>query len=296
MPAAVLMATTLGLPSVSVPVLSTTSVSTFSMRSRASAFLISTPDCAPRPTPTMIDIGVARPSAHGHAMISTETAAIRPYVKRGSGPQMDHAAKANNSNENDGRHEPGRNLIGQPLNWRAAALGLGHHLHDLREHGVAPDLVGAHDEAARLVHRAADHLVTDALGHGHRLARHHRLVDRAAPFEDGAVHRNALAGTHAQAVARGHLIEAHILVRAVGPDAPRHLRREIEQRANGAAGLFAGPQLEHLAEQHEDGDDGRRFEIDGNRAVMRRASSRETDPATRCRRCCRPKPPPCPWQ
>ena len=42
----------------------------------------------------MIDIGVARPSAHGQAMMSTETAAIRPYVKRGSGPQIDHAEKA----------------------------------------------------------------------------------------------------------------------------------------------------------------------------------------------------------
>ena len=64
-----------GLPSVSVPVLSTTSVSTFSSRSSASAFLISTPASAPRPTPTMIDIGVARPSAHGQAMMSTATAA-----------------------------------------------------------------------------------------------------------------------------------------------------------------------------------------------------------------------------
>ena len=71
-------ATTFGLPSVSVPVLSITSVSTFSMRSSASAFLISTPACAPRPTPTMIDIGVASPSAQGQAMISTVTAATRP--------------------------------------------------------------------------------------------------------------------------------------------------------------------------------------------------------------------------
>ena len=71
-------ATTFGLPSVSVPVLSTTSVSTFSMRSSASAFLISTPACAPRPTPTMIDIGVASPSAQGQAMISTATAATSP--------------------------------------------------------------------------------------------------------------------------------------------------------------------------------------------------------------------------
>ena len=77
-----------------MPVLSTTSVSTFSNRSSASAFLISTPACAPRPTPTMIDIGVARPSAHGQAMISTDTAAIRPKVKRGSGPNVAQATKA----------------------------------------------------------------------------------------------------------------------------------------------------------------------------------------------------------
>ena len=77
-PSAATIATTFGLPSVSVPVLSTTSVSTFSMRSSASAFLISTPACAPRPTPTMIDIGVASPSAQGQAMISTVTAATRP--------------------------------------------------------------------------------------------------------------------------------------------------------------------------------------------------------------------------
>ena len=64
----------LGLPSVSVPVLSTTKVSTFSKRSSASAFLMSTPSCAPRPTPTMMDIGVARPRAHGQAMMRTATA------------------------------------------------------------------------------------------------------------------------------------------------------------------------------------------------------------------------------
>ena len=93
-PAAGTIATTFGLPSVSVPVLSTTSVSTFSMRSSASAFLISTPACAPRPTPTMIDIGVARPSAQGQAMMSTLTAATRPNAMRGSGPNQAQAPNA----------------------------------------------------------------------------------------------------------------------------------------------------------------------------------------------------------
>ena len=96
-PGAGATATTLGLPSVRVPVLSMTSVSTFSMRSSASAFLISTPACAPRPTPTMIDIGVARPSAQGHAMISTLTAATSPKAKRGSGPNIAQAAKASSA-------------------------------------------------------------------------------------------------------------------------------------------------------------------------------------------------------
>ena len=66
--------TSFGRPSVSVPVLSTTNVSMFSRISRTSAFLVNTPALAPRPMPTMIDIGVANPSAQGQAMINTATA------------------------------------------------------------------------------------------------------------------------------------------------------------------------------------------------------------------------------
>ena len=64
-----------GLPSVSVPVLSTTRVSTAASRSSAAALRTSTPACAPRPVATMIEIGVASPSAQGQAMMSTLTAA-----------------------------------------------------------------------------------------------------------------------------------------------------------------------------------------------------------------------------
>ena len=34
------------------------------------------PSCAPRPVPTISAVGVARPSAHGQAMMSTATAAV----------------------------------------------------------------------------------------------------------------------------------------------------------------------------------------------------------------------------
>ena len=43
--------------------------------------------------------------------------------------------------------------------------------------------------------------------------------------------------------------------------AQRGLGRKVEERADGAAGFLAGPELEHLAEQHERNDHRRRLEI-----------------------------------
>src|SRR6266545_4323311 len=46
---------------------------------------------APRPVPVMIAVGVARPSAHGHAMISTAMNEVMAYVSVGCGPKKSHA-------------------------------------------------------------------------------------------------------------------------------------------------------------------------------------------------------------
>jgi len=56
--------------------LSTTIVSTSRKSSIASAFRNRTPTLAAFPIATMIDIGVASPRAHGHAMINTATELI----------------------------------------------------------------------------------------------------------------------------------------------------------------------------------------------------------------------------
>ena len=63
-----------GRPSVSVPVLSTISVSIRRSVSSASASRNNTPLVAARPLATMTDIGVASPNAQGQAMMSTATA------------------------------------------------------------------------------------------------------------------------------------------------------------------------------------------------------------------------------
>ena len=52
-----------------------TNVSTLAKASSAAASLISTPTEAPRPAAVVMEMGVARPSAQGQAMISTDTAA-----------------------------------------------------------------------------------------------------------------------------------------------------------------------------------------------------------------------------
>ena len=52
-------------PVVTVPVLSRTIVSTVCVDSRMSTPLMMIPSWAPRPVPTMIAVGVARPSAPG---------------------------------------------------------------------------------------------------------------------------------------------------------------------------------------------------------------------------------------
>jgi hypothetical protein len=63
-------------PVVTVPVLSSTTVSTAREDSSASYLLMKIPSCAPRPHATISAAGVASPSAHGHAMIKTARAAL----------------------------------------------------------------------------------------------------------------------------------------------------------------------------------------------------------------------------
>src|SRR5262249_1666775 len=82
-----------GLPAVTVPVLSSTMVSNLQAVSRASADRIRIPARAPLPVPTWIDSGVARPSAHGQAMISTAIDDTSASVNAGAGPAVNQTAK-----------------------------------------------------------------------------------------------------------------------------------------------------------------------------------------------------------
>ncbi len=110
------------------------------------------------------------------------------------------------------------------------------------------------------------------------------------PSITDAVDRDALAGAHAQAVADAHLGERHVALAAVGVDAARGGRRQLQQRADGGSGAAARAQLQHLAEQHQGDDDGGRLEVDADAAVHAAERGGEDPAAPPSRRRCSPTP------
>ena len=81
---------TFGAPSVIVPVLSRIIAVIFEAVCSASPLRISTPASAALPTPTMTDIGVAKPRAQGQAIIKTVVADTTAKANAGSGPKLSH--------------------------------------------------------------------------------------------------------------------------------------------------------------------------------------------------------------
>ena len=154
-PRAATMLASSGRPSVSVPVLSTTSVSTWRSASIASASRKSTPAPRPRPVATMIDIGVASPSAHGQAMISTATALTSACARRGSGPSQ---RPGDEGQRGDRRAPPARTRPrrGRRAVWIGARLRCASAtMRTICASSVSrADPLGAHDERAGAVDRA----------------------------------------------------------------------------------------------------------------------------------------------
>ena len=76
------------------------------------------------------------------------------------------------------------------------------------------------------------------------------LVHRAAALDHGPVDRHLLSGAYAQAVADRDVLKPDLLVGPVGLVEPaRGLRRQVEERAQRAAGALARPEFQHLSEE-----------------------------------------------
>jgi hypothetical protein len=101
------------------------------------------------------------------------------------------------------------------------------------------------------------------------------FIDRAAALRDHPIDRHRLAWPHPQSIADVDLPEGYFFIPAIRANAARRLRSQLEQRANGIAGLLAGTQFQHLAEQNENRDDSRGLVVHRNAAVRLPQGRRE---------------------
>ena len=158
--AAAVTRATVGAPSVSVPVLSKTTVSTRPAVSSASPPRISTPASAPRPGADH-DRGRRR-EAHG-ARAGDDQDRGEGREREGQlrlGPEHEPGHEREGRRDQHERHEDLAHPVGEALDRRLAALGLADELDDPGERRVAADARRPHHERAAGVQRAADDLVT----------------------------------------------------------------------------------------------------------------------------------------
>lgn len=182
-----------------------------------------------------MDMGVAKPSAQGQAMMRTATALTMACASAGSGPSHIPQDESEHRNRQHHGHEDSRDFVGETLNGRAAALRLSDHVHDLPEQSVAAHALGAHDETAGAIDGAASHLVTDCLFHRERFAGDHRSLHVGVTFDDFAIHGHLVTGHHARRDAADfYMVERDFLIATVS-DLSRRRWREIQQGFNGAA-------------------------------------------------------------
>ena len=114
-----------GLPSVSVPVLSKIIAFSRWARSRDSTSLIRMPDRAAAPVPVMIAVGVASPSAHGHAMTSTEIGSNQGRIRKRRWLAGTRPRKGNcRDHHNNGHEDIELMQVNEPLDRRFSGLGI----------------------------------------------------------------------------------------------------------------------------------------------------------------------------
>ena len=222
--------------------------------SSAAALRIKIPVSAARPVPTMTAVGVARPMAHGQAMMTTAMNEVRASVIRGSGPATNQIRNVTLAVTSTNGTKTSADPIGQALDRRLRPLGSLDHRDDRGENGVATDAGRAHDHRTGGIHRRADELVPRPFRDRKRLAGQHRFVDRGLTVDDDSIDRDPFSGPDPEHVADPHRGERDIDLEAV-LDPPSGRRLESDQSADRAGRLVLGAGLEPATEQNQADDD-----------------------------------------
>ena len=288
-PAAGVTLTTEGRPSVSVPVLSSTTAVTRWAVSSASPPRMMIPASAPRPVPTMMAVGVARPMAHGQAMTRTAMNEVSAKVRLGSGPATNQttnvsAARPRTIGTKTAAMRSARRAMGALEPWARWTRST------IRARAVSrPTRVA---RMTKLPVPLSDAPMTSSPGPTSTGIGSPVSIDRSTleppsttepstgTVSPGRTRSRSPTATASRATSRSSPPTTSRAVFGLEPDEP-------PDRA-GCPDL--GPGLQPPAEQDEPDDDGRRVEVgDGLDAGRRHAP-----PARASRRRCSPRPRSCP--
>ncbi len=204
-------ATSLGLPSVIVPVLSMTRRSAAARIS--SAVGVAHENAGPgafadghhhRHRRRQAERTRARDDEHGNRCDET-------VIEGGSRTDEPPDGKSERGNGDDGRHEPCGDGIGQCLGRRPAALGFPNQRDDLGQHRVGTDPCRTHHEHALAVERPAGHGCAHRFLDRQRFACQHRFVDRAFALDDFAIGGHRFTRAHDEDVADLYMRQRHVL-------------------------------------------------------------------------------------
>ena len=229
--------------------------------------MISRPSCAPRPVPTISAVGVASPSAHGQAMISTATAAVKAKVALWPAPSQKPSV-ATAMPMTIGTKTPEMRSASR---WTGALPVCA----SVTRRAIWASAVSLPTRVARTIRRPPALTVAPATSEPgadldrDRLAGEHAHVDGGVAVLDDAVGGDLLAGPHDEAVADLQLLDGHAALGAVVVEERDVLGAELEQRLQRGAGAALGARLEVAAGEDEGGDDRRRLEVDLVRAAAR---------------------------
>ena len=227
--------------------------------SSTSGPLIRIPSCAPRPVPTSNAVGVASPSAHGQAMISTATAAVKAAPTR----PVEHEParqRRQRDRQHDGDEDAG-DAVGEPLDRRLAGLSLGDEPGDLRERRFAADPRRADDEPPVGVDRRAGDLGAPA--------RPRPGTDSPVSIDWSTADSPSTTTPSVAIFSPGRTTKGRRpraprparAARAVAEDV-RVLRPELEQSADRGTRAAARPRLEIPPEKNQGRDHARDLEVD----------------------------------
>ena len=244
-------------PVVTVPVLSSTTVSTRRVDSSTSGPFTRMPSWAPRPVPTSSAVGVARPSAHGQAMTSTATAAVMA-TSAGRPATSQPISGA----DRDGQDGGTKTAEIRSASRCTAALPV---CASVTIRVRCASWVSAPTLVATTTSRPPTLTVPPmtacrARPPRHGLAGDHGPVQRRGAFADDTVGGDLLAGTHHELVADGEPLDRDEHFDAVARTATS-LAPSSSRARNAAPALRRDAGLQPAAEQQERGDARRDVEV-----------------------------------